>query len=74
MNDLLTKDQLAEEIAVDPKTIERWVGDGVIDPAIREGKVIRFSRRSCLRRLSLRAKKSLRTPSREPKGDQIHVV
>lgn len=64
MSDLVTRDQLAEEIGVAPKTIERWEAEQIIDAAIREGKVLRYSRKACLRRLASRAKK--RTPPTKP--------
>ena len=43
-NVLLTCDQIAEEIGVQPSTIRTWVREGKI-PALRiTGKVVRFDR------------------------------
>lgn len=56
MNELLSMSGLAKKLGVAKSTIHTWTNDGVIIPAIQEGKVYRYDLDEVKTRLSERAK------------------
>ena len=74
MNDkLLTTEELAEALNVSLRLVKKWLYDGAIPVAIREGKVIRFDLPAVKKVLAKRAAVKQPKESKNPETAMVVV-